>query len=118
MLAGDKIHKDIPQLTLNDGSAIPMLGFGTGTAWFKRDPNAPLNEELVISIKTAIKLGFYHLDSAEVYNTEPELGKAIKESGVAREKLFVTTKVMTNVRDIPNAIDASLKKLGLDYVDL
>ena len=112
------MHQDIPKLTLNDGTIIPMLGFGTGTAWYKKDPNAPLDEDLVQAIKTAIKLGYYHLDGAEVYNTEPELGKAIKESGVAREKLFVTTKVMTNVRDIPNAIDASLKKLGLDYVDL
>ena len=66
----------------------------------------------------AIKLGYYHLDGAEVYNTERELGVAIKESGVSREKLFVTTKVMTNIKDIPSAIDTSLKKLGLGHVDL
>lgn len=69
-------------------------------------------------MKTAIKLGFYHLDSAEVYNTEPEVGIAIKESGIARDKLFVTTKVMNNTNDISGAIDASLKKLQLDFVDL
>jgi diketogulonate reductase-like aldo/keto reductase len=73
---------------------------------------------LVAAIKTAIKLEYCHLDGAEVYKTETELGTAIKESGVSREKLFITTKVITNIADIPNAIDVSLKKLQVDYVDL
>jgi diketogulonate reductase-like aldo/keto reductase len=66
----------------------------------------------------SIGLGYYHQDGAEVYKTETELGTAIKNSGVAREKLFVTTKVISNIGDIPNALKTSLKKLQMDYVDL
>lgn len=63
-------------------------------------------------------MGYTHLDGAEIYNTESELGKAIKDSGVDRSKLFVTTKI-PKVTDNPlEHIDQSLKRLGLDYVDL
>ena len=53
-----------------------------------------------------------------MYKTETELGQAIKDAGLPREKLFVTTKVLRNMSDIPGALKASLKKLGLEYVDL
>ncbi|OJJ31316.1 hypothetical protein ASPWEDRAFT_54525 [Aspergillus wentii DTO 134E9] len=109
----------IPTIQLNDGSSFPIIGYGTGTAWFKSGDSTGLDHTLVEAAKSAIKLGFTHLDGAEVYGTEPELGQAIQESGVARDQLFVTTKVgPQSVRDIPSAIDASLKKLKLEYVDL
>ncbi|KAL8773884.1 MAG: hypothetical protein Q9209_001314 [Squamulea sp. 1 TL-2023] len=139
------LNIQIPSLKLNDGNSIPLIGYGSklatgwsqmlnhlkmgilslqltnmkaGTAWYKSDSGSSIDRKLVDAIKTAIKLGYYHLDGAEVYNTESELGVAIKESKVSREKLFITTKVSTNINDISNAIDTSLKKLQLDYVDL
>ncbi len=65
-----------------------------------------------------MNMGYHHQDAAEVYKTETELGQAIKQAGISREKLFLTTKVITNISDIPSALKTSLKKLGVDYVDL
>ncbi len=69
-------------------------------------------------MKSAIKMGYTHLDDAETYNTEEDMGVAIKESKVERSKLFVTTKVLEGMDDIHGAIDRSLKNLQLEYVDL
>ncbi|KAI9886082.1 MAG: hypothetical protein M1823_002100 [Watsoniomyces obsoletus] len=105
---------------MNDGHSIPLLAYGTGTKWFKgsKSGEPSIDRTLVDSVKQAIELGYRHLDGAEVYGTEPELGLAIRESNVPREDLFITTKVMHGIKDIPRAFEKSLEKLGLDYVDL
>jgi len=106
-------------IKLNDGKTIPELGYGLGTANSKGGAGGDIDKELVKTVVLAIKTGYYHLDGAEVYGNEAELGAAIKEAGVPREKLFVTTKISgTQVQDTQKAFETSLKKLQLDYVDL
>ncbi|KAL1311106.1 hypothetical protein AAFC00_001311 [Neodothiora populina] len=112
------IHTPIPNLKLRDGNSIPMLGYGTGTAWYKTGDESQIDQTCIDATKMAVGLGYHLLDGAEVYKTEPELGTAIKECGVDRSKLFVTTKVMLNMSDIKGSLQSSLKKLQLDYVDL
>ncbi|KAK3719740.1 hypothetical protein LTR37_004277 [Vermiconidia calcicola] len=112
------IHTPIPNLKLNDGNSIPMIGYGTGTAWYKSGDESKVDQACIDATKMSIGMGFYHQDGAEVYKTETELGTAIKQASVPREKLFVTTKVISNISDIPAALKTSLKKLQLDYVDL
>lgn len=115
-----KIYTPVPVLKLNDGNSIPMLGYGTGTAWSKSKSAdlTKIDRPLVDALKTAIGMGYYHLDCSESYNTEPEVGVAIRESGIPREKLFIASKASQNVGDIPGAIKASLKRLQVDYLDL
>ncbi|KAL8848442.1 MAG: hypothetical protein Q9221_006549 [Calogaya cf. arnoldii] len=92
--------------------------FGTGTAWYKEVGNTDFNTGLVEVTKTAIQKGFYHLDCSEIYGTEEEIGIAIKEANIPRDKLFITNKVAQGIGDIPGALDQSPKKLQTDYFDL
>lgn len=110
---------DIPHVKLNDGNEIPVLAYGLGTARYKNDPKAPLDNEIIEITKKAIELGYRHLDGAEVYGNEAELGAAIKAAGVPRSELYVTTKISaTEKKNTLEAFNLSLEKLGLDYVDL
>ncbi|KAJ3986113.1 NADP-dependent oxidoreductase domain-containing protein [Lentinula detonsa] len=98
--------------SLNDGTEIPWLGFGTGTALYNKDSTE--------AVKAAIQNGITHLDGAQLYRNEESLGQGIKESGVPRGKLYVTTKLeeTPSAPTIKATLEISLKKLGLDYVDL
>ncbi|TPX13194.1 uncharacterized protein E0L32_006394 [Thyridium curvatum] len=108
----------IPYLTLSDGREIPMIGYGLGTANHSSG-DKKFDQKIVDDTVTAIKAGYNHLDGAESYANEEELGAAIKAAKVPRENLFVTTKVTCAPdRPIEEAFAASLKKLQLDYVDL
>ncbi|GAA6052784.1 hypothetical protein JCM3770_003547 [Rhodotorula araucariae] len=100
-------------VSLADGNTVPGLAFGVGTAHFGRD-----TPELVETVKTALAVGFRHLDGAEAYGNEGSLGKAIAESGIPRSELFITTKSGPGLKDIPASFEQSLKKLGVDSVDL
>lgn len=102
----------IPSRTLNTGARMPLLGFGT----YKLPP-----QNTVDVVLQALELGYRHIDTAQMYGNEREVGLAIKESGIARSELFVTTK-LNNGNHEPDvarrAFDESLEKLGLDSVDL
>ncbi len=97
-------------ITLNDGTRIPQLGVGT----YRLDDNAAY--EIVTD---ALEIGYRHIDTAALYHNEEGVGRAIRESGVPRDEIFVTTKLWNG--DQPHAREAlgkSLDKLGLDHVDL
>ncbi|OEJ24184.1 oxidoreductase [Streptomyces agglomeratus] len=101
-----------PSLTLNNGVEMPQLGFGV---WQVPD------DEAEKAVGTAIRAGYRSIDTAAIYENETGTGKAIAASGVARDELFVTTKLWNSEQGFDStlrAFDASLAKLGLDYVDL
>ncbi|CZT57607.1 aldo/keto reductase [Solibaculum mannosilyticum] len=98
--------------TLSNGVKIPKLGLGT---WFIADNRA------AEAVKEAVKIGYRHIDTAQAYENESGVGEGIRICGVSRKELFVTTKLAAEVKtyeEAIQAIDSSLKKLGLDYIDL
>ncbi|ODV71592.1 uncharacterized protein CYBJADRAFT_169225 [Cyberlindnera jadinii NRRL Y-1542] len=97
-------------LTLNTGAKIPQVGLGT---WLSNE------EEGYQAVLTALKAGYRHIDTAAFYKNEVSVGRAIRESGIPREEIFVTTKLTgTQHREPKKALEESLERLGLDYVDL
>ncbi|GAA4557437.1 aldo/keto reductase [Pseudonocardia xishanensis] len=103
----------VPTITLNDGVQIPQLGFGV----FQIDPGQDTERALA----TAFEAGYRHVDTAQMYGNEESVGKAIAASGIARDELFVTTKLNNDRHgrdEAQKALEESLTKLGLDHVDL
>ncbi|SQG65197.1 oxidoreductase [Corynebacterium renale] len=97
-------------IKLNDGHSIPQLGFGT----FLVDP-----DEAHRVVTDALEAGYRHIDTAAFYGNEEGVGAAIRDSGIPREEIFVTTKLWNDRHDdAPDALNECLTKLGLDYVDL
>lgn len=102
----------VPNITLNTGAAMPQLGYGVF--------QVPA-DQVVEPVLAALQAGYRSIDTAAVYGNEEGVGKAIAESGLKREELFVTTKLGNDSQGYDNtlkAFDESLAKLGLDYVDL
>ncbi|WP_321448166.1 aldo/keto reductase [uncultured Cohaesibacter sp.] len=98
--------------TLSNDVKIPKLALGT---WMIEDG------DVAEAVKTAVKLGYRHIDTAQAYANERGVGEGIRECGVARDELFLTTKLDAshkNYADAKAAIDESLETLGLDYIDL
>lgn len=102
----------VPQLELNNGVRIPQFGLGV----FQIPP-----DETAAAVREALEAGYRHLDTAQMYRNEEGVGAGIRDSGVPREEIFVTTKLANDAQGHDNAINAlegSLQRLELDYVDL
>ncbi|MDP8925442.1 MAG: aldo/keto reductase [Actinomycetota bacterium] len=102
----------VPNITLNDGNAIPQLGFGV----FQIEP-----KDTAEAVSEALKIGYRHIDTAEMYGNEREVGEAIHASDLDRGDIFVTSKLSNafhEPQDAREAFDKTLSDLGFDYVDL
>ncbi len=98
----------VPFITLNDDVQIPQLGYGV----FRVDP-----ADTERAVSEALEIGYRHIDTAAIYGNEEGVGAAIAASGIARDELFITTKLWNDMHDgdLPDeAIERSLTKLGLD----
>lgn len=100
-------------ILLNDGNKIPAIGFGV----FMIPNDGPTYD----AVLAALKVGYRHIDTAAAYMNEGDVGRAVRDSGIPREEIWVTTKLWPQdyaAADAPAGIDLSLKNLGLDYIDL
>ncbi len=101
------------ELTLSSGARIPQVGLGV----FQTPPGTRTHD----AVLGALRAGYRHIDTARIYNNEADVGIAVRESGIPREQIFVTTKLWNDDHGYDSALrafDASLERLGFDYVDL
>ena len=96
-------------ITLNNGITCPVIGIGT----FMLSPAQAEN-----SVREALKMGYSLVDTANAYVNERACGRGIKDSGLARESVFISTKLWPSEYENPNAVDETLERLGIEYVDL
>jgi 2,5-diketo-D-gluconate reductase A len=102
----------VPTIKLNDGTEIPQLGFGV----FQIDP-----AETAEAVQRALEVGYRHIDTAEMYRNEAGVGEGIRNSGVPREEIYVTSKLNNGYHepdDARSAFEQTLAELGFDHVDL
>lgn len=100
-------------ITLNDGNKIPQFGLGVY--------QVPEGEATINAVKTALEMGIRHIDTAHAYQNERSVGRAVKESGIPREEIWITTKLWPSEYGegkTSQAIDKMLKRLDTDYIDL
>jgi diketogulonate reductase-like aldo/keto reductase len=95
---------------LADGNEIPLVGLGV---W-----QVPNRRECVDAVRWALELGYRHIDTAQAYGNEESVGQGLRESGVPREDVFITTKFFPAQKDPVAEIERSLERLGVDFVDL
>jgi 2,5-diketo-D-gluconate reductase A len=103
---------NVPTITLNDGKKIPQLGFGV----FQIEP-----DQTADAVKTALDIGYRHIDTAEMYQNERGVGQGVRDAGVDRSEVFITSKLNNGLHrpdDARRAFDGTLAALGFDYVDL
>ncbi|GAA4265684.1 aldo/keto reductase [Frondihabitans peucedani] len=108
----DEAMTEIPSIPLNNGTSIPQLGFGV----FQIEPENTKEATL-----KALEVGYRHIDTAEMYGNEKEVGQAVAASGIPREEVFVTSKLNNGFHDpeaAKTAFDGTLEALDFDYVDL